>query len=343
MSGGVDSTYAARLLIDAGHTVEGAVLVMHEYTEVEDATKAARTLGIPITVVDCRDDFDKYVKSNLVNEYKNGRTPNPCIVCNENVKFKRLYDLTLERGFDAIATGHYARIESITEGAKSRYVIASARDGKKDQAYMLYRLPQSILAKLLLPLGELLKADVKQDAEENELIAPDKKESQEICFLPDGHHAEYIESVIGKSPEGYFIDESGNNIGMHKGILRYTVGQRKGLGISMGKRVFVTEINPVDNTVKLSDSPAKTDIVEIEAIIPQDPVQTEWNSEELTVKLRYQAPKVPCTVEILGSNRARIRLNASARSVAKGQSAVVFDSRGRVVLGGFISDTSRLK
>lgn len=223
ISGGVDSAFAAKKLILEGHEVEGAVLIMHEFTELSAAREAAESVGIRLYEIDCRDSFNE-IKQNFVSEYINARTPNPCIICNERVKFKMLYDFAIERGFDAIATGHYARVERLN----GRYTLAIPEDERKEQTYMLYRLPQNILSRLILPLSEGKKTNIRIIAKEQGISAANREDSQEICFLPNGGHTDYIESVAGKSVEGNFVDENGRVLGRHKGIIHYTVGQRKG-------------------------------------------------------------------------------------------------------------------
>ena len=282
ISGGVDSAYAAKRLLLLGHTVEGAVLIMHEHTELSAAHDAASSVGIKLHEIDCRDSF-KDIKDNFVSEYINARTPNPCIICNERVKFRTLYDFALEQGFDAIATGHYAKIVE----QDGRYALAMPEDRRKEQTYMLYRLPQSILSSLVLPLSEGTKSEIRVASEEYGISAANRGDSQEICFLPEGNHTEYIESVAGKCPEGNFIDRDGKVLGRHRGIIHYTVGQRKGLGISLGERAFVTEINPVDNTVTLSPDVEGKDSLELSDVVYSGMPEPDFEVEvELDVKLR---------------------------------------------------------
>ena len=330
ISGGVDSAFAAKQLMLSGHEVEGAVLIMHEHTELEAAREAAASVGIKLHEIDCRGSFEE-IKQNFVSEYINARTPNPCIICNERVKFKTLYDFAMERGFDAISTGHYAKITRIGE----RYALAMPEDNRKEQTYMLYRLPQNILSKLVLPLSEGKKTDIRVIAKEQGISAADRSDSQEICFLPEGNHTEYIESVAGKCPEGNFIDEAGNILGRHKGIIHYTVGQRKGLGISLGERAFVTEIDPVENTVTLSPNMAgKTDVELCGVVYSGMTPPTEETEAELYVKLRYTAPLVKTRARLYPDGRAHLTLE-SPQKFAPGQSAVLYRD-GIVMLGGFI-------
>ncbi len=331
ISGGVDSAFAAKKLLLEGHHVEGAVLIMHDYTELSAAREAARSVGIPLHEIDCRTGFEE-IKQNFVTEYINARTPNPCIICNERVKFKTLYDFAMKCGFDMIATGHYARIAE--QGG--RYALAMAEDIKKDQTYMLYRLPQHILSKLLLPLCEGTKAEIRAAAAEQGISAADRADSQEICFLPEGGHTDYIEQMAGKCPEGDFVDNQGKILGRHKGIIHYTVGQRKGLGISLGSRAFVTAIDPISNTVTLSTEMTGRSTLEITDIVYSGLTPPTGEQEiTLDVKLRYTAPLTPVTAHLYPDGRATLTLK-SPQKFAPGQSAVLYKN-GTVLLGGFIN------
>ena len=330
ISGGVDSAYAAKKLILDGHQVEGAVLIMHDYTELDAAREAAESVGIKLYEIDCRDRFEE-IKKNFVSEYTNGRTPNPCIICNERVKFRTLYDFAMENGFDAIATGHYARLTEID----GRFALAMPEDKRKEQTYMLYRLPAEILSRLVLPLSEGTKTEIREKASEQGISAANRSDSQEICFLPEGNHTEYIESVAGKCPEGDFVDNEGKILGRHKGIIHYTVGQRKGLGISLGERAFVTEINPENNTVTLSPKMSGKDTVYLTGVVysgmeyPKDEMVVQ-----LDVKLRYTAPLVKVTAHLYSDGTAVLHL-LEPQKFAPGQSAVLYRD-GVVMLGGFI-------
>lgn len=330
ISGGVDSAFAAKKLLLSGHEVEGAVLIMHDYTELSAAREAGASVGIKLHEIDCTSAFEQ-IKANFVSEYVNARTPNPCIICNERVKFKLLYDFAMEHGFDAIATGHYARVVKMD----GRYSLAMPEDSRKEQTYMLYRLPQHILSRLVLPLSEGTKSEIRLMAEEQGISAANREDSQEICFLPNGGHTDYIESVAGKSEEGNFVDTQGKILGRHKGIIHYTVGQRKGLGISLGERAFVTEIDPVSNTVTLSPSLLGKNSLTVTDIVYSGltPIAEEGELE-LEVKLRYTAPLVKARVRIHSDNTATVSL-ASPQKFAPGQSAVFYRD-GIVMLGGFI-------
>ena len=337
MSGGLDSTYAARELQRLGHEVCGAVLLMHSYTETEAAERAAKSLGIPLCVLDCKEEFEKKVVSNFISEYQKGRTPNPCIICNEEIKFKYLYEFAMANGFEKIATGHYANIVEVCVNGNKRYAVSCALDTKKDQTYMLYRLPQNILSSLIFPLYDKEKSLIREKAANEGLFSKEKDESQEICFIPDNDHAEFIKERGYPEKYGYYINNEGKILGEHSGIVKYTVGQRKGLGIALGKRVFVTGINPIDNTVTLSDSPAMSDTLTVTDIVFSG-LDGLAVGEELTtyVKLRYLAPRVECMVKYLGDGRAEVRLLTPQKSVTPGQSAVFYEG-DTVLFGGFIS------
>lgn len=331
LSGGVDSAAAAKILLDKGHTVEGATLVMHEYTELDAARRVADSVGIPLHVIDCRTDFDKYVRANLVAEYRAGRTPNPCIVCNATVKFPMLAAYAREHGFDAIATGHYARTVTIGD----RTAVAMASDPKKDQSYMLYRLPEDVLRMLVLPLADLTKPEIRAYAASAGIPVADKADSLEICFLPDGDHAGYIESVAGKSPEGDFVDQNGKVLGRHGGITRYTVGQRKGLGVSLGARAFVTDIDPVTHRITLSTEPSKHRFIRITDIVFSGISEPKPGRVlSVSVKVRYAAPPQPAKFTYLGEGIAELEFDYPL-TAAPGQSAVAYLD-GTVILGGFI-------
>ncbi len=336
MSGGLDSTYAAMKLKSEGHNVEGAVLLMHEFTDIAAARSAADSIGIKLHTVDCRDAFST-VRENFVSEYLKGRTPNPCIICNPAVKFRYLADFAREHGFDRIATGHYAEIVRIVHENHTVYALKSAKDTKKDQTYMLCRLPQDILSMLVLPLADEVKTDIRTDAKDKGIDAADKKDSQEICFIPDGDYASYIEHRAGAVPCGRFVDTEGNTLGTHKGIIRYTIGQRKGLGISLGGRAFVNEINATDNTVMLAPSPKLTDTLYIDDIVYSGyPEPSDSEQLDVQVKLRYSSALQNARLVLKKGERGQLLLDTPAGSVTPGQSAVAYKD-GVVLLSGFIS------
>ena len=333
MSGGFDSTLAAKRLIDDGHKVEGAILVMHEYTETESAVCACNKLGIPLHIIDCKEIFTKNVKENFKNEYKNGRTPNPCVICNPTVKFFALFCFARENGFDRIATGHYARVVKRAHADREYSVIARAADSSKDQSYMLYRLPTEILDMLILPLEDDVKSELRACVRGTEFEIIDRPDSQEICFIPDGNYAAFVDEG-GEMLRGSFVDEEGRVLGEHKGIAHYTVGQRKGLGIALGERMFVTALNAERNEVVLGTQPLMSDEFMVEGLHLAYPVDSKVL--RVGVKIRYAARVEDATVSILDSDRALVRLDAPARSVTPGQSAVFYDG-DTVIGGGFIS------
>ena len=336
MSGGLDSTYAALKLIEEGHSVEGAVLIMHDYTELDSARASAKELGIVLHEIDCREEFSKAVIPDFAEQYRKGRTPNPCIVCNREVKFKVLCDFARLNGFDKAATGHYARIvRKMTEnGEKS--ILARSGDEKKDQTYMLWRLTPEMLDMLVFPLATLTKNEIRESAREKGISSAERAESQEICFIPSGNYGEYIEQRYGKSPEGNFVDENGKILGRHKGIIHYTVGQRKGLGIALGQRAFITDIDIKSNDITLSLAAKETEKFTVSNLVFSAVHKMRvGQARDFLVKVRYQAPPVPARVELIEEDRVAVTLLSPARSVTAGQSAVFYDG-DELAFGGFI-------
>lgn len=338
MSGGVDSTYAAHRLRKLGHEVEGAVLIMHAYTERQAAIDAAKSVGIPLHIIDCTEVFRSRVQTAFASEYRMGRTPNPCVICNSEVKFRILADTAKELGFDKIATGHYAKICE----ENGRYCIKKGKDAHKDQSYVLWRLPQDILSMLIFPLSEDEKTDVKEDARSIGLSSADREESQEICFLPDGNHPKFIEEFTGKADEpGWFVDEDGNRLGSHPGITHFTVGQRKGLGISLGKRMFITKIDAEEKTVTLSSDPNRCteEFSTFGAAFGAIGEPAAGTVIRAKVKVRYLAPPVEAEYTYLGDGKGKVHLLTPARAVTPGQSAVFYDE-DRLLFGTFIGETT---
>jgi tRNA-specific 2-thiouridylase len=330
MSGGVDSAYSAIKLKEMGHDVTGIFLLMHDYADVEGARACAADVGIPLIVEDCRKAFSQTVEKKFAEEYLCGRTPNPCIICNAEIKFKRMYEIAREKGFDKIATGHYASVRE----RDGLYSVLRARDEKKDQSYVLWRLGQDILSMMLFPLWDDLKSEVKERTREKGVSAAYKEESQEICFIPDNDYATYIESNYKKSRSGAFVDEEGRVLGEHKGIIHYTVGQRKGLGISASERLFVKEIDAEKNKIILSpEDRVGRDSFYINDMVFSGLVPMEEGELDLFVKVRYLAPPVRAHITFEGA-RARVDLTEK-RVITPGQSAVFYDENA-VMLGGFI-------
>ncbi len=330
MSGGLDSTFAASILKSEGHDISGVLLDMHGYTDTDGAVKAANEVGVPLKTVDCRERFERDVALYFAKEYSLGRTPNPCTVCNRLVKFEALLEQASLGGFDKIATGHYARVGF----ENGRYFIKKGADIKKDQSYMLWNLTQEQLSMLCLPLGEATKSDVRESARDAGISSAEKPESQDICFLPDGNYAEYVESKMGASLPGNFIDGDGKVLGKHKGIIHYTVGQRRGLGIALGQRMFVSSIDPKNNTVTLL--PDGGDICKAAVLSSLNFQKLEppsvGDSIQAEIKIRYAAPPIPCKVSFC-ENYAKVEFLAPVKSVTPGQSGVIYIDDG-ILAGG---------
>lgn len=336
LSGGLDSTYAAHLLKEQGHEVISASVIMHEYTDVKAAEEAAIAVGIPHIVLDAREAFRERVISRFVSDYVAGRTPNPCVICNPTVKFAALCEYAEENGFDAVSTGHYASVLK----EKGRYFIRRGDDGAKDQSYVLWRLTQEQLSMLYLPLAGMKKSDIREQAAALGYRAAEAKESQEICFIPDDDYVGYLERTTNQTfPEGDFLNAQGDVIGRHKGLIRYTVGQRKGLG-AFGRPMFVSRLDPEANTVTLvpagqefSTSMRVSDL----RFLKLPPVLE--GSIEATVKVRYSAKPTPCRITFLG-DCAEVSFLAPVRAVTPGQSAVFYDGND-VLFGGMIDGSGQ--
>lgn len=325
LSGGVDSSVAAALLKKEGYEVFGVTLLLNdgENSFIDDAKAVAEKLDIPFTVLDFRDKFKKYVKDEFVKEFKAGRTPNPCVICNKMIKFGALFDYAEENGFDYVATGHYAKIKE-ENGIFSLYMAESR---EKDQTYFLYALNQAKLSKILMPLGNFDKDTVRKLAKEFNLPVWQKKDSQDICFIPDGYKNAYLKKFLSDEP-GDFLDTDGNVIGHHTGIFNYTYGQRKGLG-AFGKPMFVLSINPNDNSITLGESGqefSKSFIIEDVNLMADLP-----NTFSCTCKVRYSTNSLPCTVTC-NEGVCRVTLDTPARSITPGQACVFYD--GNRLLGG---------
>ena len=347
LSGGVDSAVAAYLLKEAGYDVVGVTLRTwvgsdgeeSRCCEIDDARDTARAIGIPYHVFNCLDDFERKVTRPFIDDYLRGRTPNPCVVCNREIKWERLLHYAQVLGADFVATGHYASVVRLDNG---RYTVRKALHAEKDQTYMLYRLTQEQLAKTLMPLGEYSKQEVRAIAEKAGIKVAAKPDSQEICFVPDGDYAGYIIKNAGCDVpgEGNFVDEAGNVLGRHKGIIRYTVGQRKGLGVALGRLAYVKRICPETNEIILGSA----EDVRCAAIECRDmnfmsvPAPREGEKLECSVKVRYRHPGQRATVEAVGGDRVRITFGEPVGSAAPGQSAVFYDAEGCVVGGGVISE-----
>ena len=345
MSGGVDSAVTAYLLKKAGHEVIGVTLrtwVSEDGDEgrccdIDDARSASWKIGIPYHSLNCLAEFKKEVTDPFVEDYIKGLTPNPCVICNRTVKWEKMCYMAEVLEADYVATGHYATIIKLPNG---RYTVKKAVHAEKDQTYMLYRLTQEQLAKTMMPLGEYAKSDVRKIAEEAGIPVAAKKDSQEICFVPDGNYADYInENCEGEiPPEGNFVDEDGNILGKHKGIIHYTVGQRKGLGIALGYPAFVKKICADTNEVVL----AKNEALFSREIMCRDlnfmsiPDLKTGEKVRAAVKIRYHHAGTAAEIEMVDEDRVKITFDEPVRAAAPGQSAVFYDENDCVVGGGII-------
>ena len=346
MSGGVDSAVAAYLLKQAGHDVIGVTLRTWQgenggdsrCCEIDDARETARIIGIPYHAFNCVSDFEHKVVRPFIDGYLHGVTPNPCVVCNRVIKWERMLYYAQVLKADLIATGHYAYVVRLDNG---RYTVREAAHAEKDQTYMLYRLTQEQLAKTLMPLGGYTKREVRGIAESASLRVASKPDSQEICFVEDGDYAGFIEKNAGcELPgAGKYIDENGGVIGVHKGIIHYTVGQRRGLGIALGRRAYVKKICADTNEIVLG-----TGEVVCRELICEDvnymSIPSLAPGEELCckVKVRYSHAGKNAVVTSAGDGRVRVRFTEHVGFAAPGQSAVFYDGDGCVIGGGFISD-----
>ena len=344
MSGGVDSSVCAALLLKEGYDVSGVTLRLYDgedydsgktrtccsLSDVEDARAVCVRMGIKHYAFNFKEDFKEYVIKNFIDEYENGRTPNPCIECNRHIKFDAMLLRAETLGYDKIATGHYASLKKAENG---RYLLCLAADATKDQTYVLYSMTQKQLSKTLFPLGALTKPQVRKIAEENGFVNAKKPDSQDICFVPDGDYAGFIERFTGKTAlHGDFINETGEKLGEHKGVIRYTVGQRKGLGIALGKHAYVIEKNPQNNTVTLGDEDAlfyKRVLVKDVNFIPFDELS---EGMRVTAKLRYRHKEQPAVISPAENGCVLIEFDEPQRAPSAGQAAVFYD--GDIVVGG---------
>ncbi len=339
MSGGVDSSVAAWLLLEQGYRVEGVTFRLWEEDlpegeaaqGVEDARRVCRQLGIPHRVADLRPLFREQVVDVFAAQYAAGRTPNPCILCNRHIKLGAFCRLAGELGMEYIATGHYARVIR-GEGGCPELLRGSCRE--KDQSYVLYPITPEQLEMLLLPLGEYSKEKIRALAAQQGLAVAHKPDSQDICFIPDGNHAAFLRRYTGRELlPGNFVDESGKILGPHKGLQRYTVGQRKGLGISLGRTMYVSALSPDTGEITLVEEEEKlfsrrVEVEQVHYLVPEmgnRPVEAE-------VKLRYAHRAAPALLTPLGGGRVSILFHQPQRAATPGQAAVFY--QGDRVLGG---------
>ena len=337
MSGGVDSAVTAALVSKsdsaAGITLrlydgDNSELIKKLDREAGDAADVCKKLNIPHTVLDLKSEFNNFVIKYFIDEYMAGRTPNPCIQCNIHIKFGSMMQYANQNGFDKIATGHYARIEK----SGDKFLLKKALDHTKDQSYVLYGLTQEQLSKTVFPLGDYTKAQAREIAEQMKLCVARKSDSQDICFVPDGDYAAFIEQASGvKFNEGNYLDLSGKILGKHKGVIHYTVGQRKGLGIALGHHAFVLSKNANTNEVVLGDEEnlfyKRVEIKNVNII-----AAGSLDGVRAAGKLRYRHTEQPCTVHQTAKDRIVLEFDTPQRAPSPGQAAVIYD--GDIVLGG---------
>ena len=334
MSGGVDSSAAALLLKQQGYRVGGATFLMYDgcpENNVADAKAVCERLGIPHVVLDYRALFKENVLDPFAACYQRGQTPNPCVMCNRHIKFGAFCEDARRLGYGKIATGHYARV--VWDGQAGLYQLWKSKNQKKDQSYVLYHLSQQQLGMLLLPLEDIEKEQVRLLAEEAGLAVSQKPDSQDICFIPDGDYAGFIARYTGKAGKpGDFIDEQGKVLGQHQGVMHYTIGQRRGLGIALGVKRTVSRIDPEKNTVTLSDDSAvfsrvlfAGEVHMIDEKVPEKPAACQ-------AKIRYAHRPAPAQVFSLPDGRVRVEFDEAQRAATPGQAVVFYD--GEQVLGG---------
>ena len=346
MSGGVDSSVAAYLLKQQGYDVIGVTMQIwqdeDQFTQaesggccglsaVDDARRVADRLEIPYYVMNFKREFKKNVMDYFTAEYLKGRTPNPCIACNRYVKWESLLQRSLEIGADYIATGHYARVEQLSNG---RYAIRNSVTAAKDQTYALFNLTQKQLSHTLMPVGDYTKDEIRAIAEDIGLMVAHKKDSQEICFVPDNDYAKFIEENSDcRIDEGNFVDKYGNILGRHKGITHYTVGQRKGLNLALGHPVFVTEIRPETNEVVIGENEDvfsnRLTCRNLNWMAIEDLGDQEMR---VSAKIRYSHKGALCTIRKIGEDRVECVFDEPQRAATPGQAVVFYD--GEYVVGG---------
>ncbi|HUO06352.1 MAG TPA: tRNA 2-thiouridine(34) synthase MnmA [Candidatus Binataceae bacterium] len=352
MSGGVDSSVAAAILREDGYDVIGVAMRLAEphpnaspvgnssprrgtccsHDDFEDARRVAERMDFPFYVIDLRAEFGARVIDNFVAEYLGGRTPNPCVMCNREIKFDRLWSRARALEADFIATGHYARIE---RGADNLFHLMRAADESKDQSYFLFTLGQDELARTLFPLGNMTKDEVRKRARELGLANADKPDSQEICFVPGGDYARFVEqnSMPESIRPGRILDAAGNELAAHAGVHRFTVGQRRGLGIATGEPLYVREIRALAGDIVVAPRTELTSQGLIaERVSVTDPEAASRGAIPVEVKIRYRHPPIPANLNLESGGRALVRFARSGPAVTPGQACVFY--RGEEVVGG---------
>ena len=330
MSGGVDSSVAAYLMQQAGFDCIGATMHLWDNAPAADAQKIAQRLGMPFFVFDNTEDFRNAVVEPFIRCYETGGTPNPCVSCNRHLKFDALLKKALELDCQYIVTGHYAQIRK--DPTTDRYLLYKAADRAKDQSYFLSCLTQNQLAHVKFPLGALTKDEVRSIAQAQDFINARKKDSQDICFIPDGNYKAFMESYTGKTyPAGDFLDQAGNVIGRHNGAVGYTIGQRKGLGIALGTPAYVCEKSMENNTVTVGPDQALFSNTLTAADWNWIPFPTLTDPLQCKARVRYRHTEQPATVYPEDNGRARVEFDEPQRAITPGQTVVLYD--GDMVIG----------
>ncbi len=340
MSGGVDSSVAAYQMLQLGYCCAGSTMRLCDEELLntpltdswEDARRIAENLGIPFFVMSCQAAFRQCVVEPFIDCYENGGTPNPCVYCNKKLKFGLFLEEALQKGYDCIATGHYAEIKK--DPTTGRHLLYRAADGSKDQTYFLYSLTQHQLAHTCFPLGALTKEQVRTIAAEQNFLNAQKKDSQDICFIPDGDYVTFMKRYTGKTyPVGNYLDKDGNVLGQHSGAVSYTIGQRKGLGIALGAPAYVCAKDMDANTVTLDTDEA---VLFHTTLLANDwnwiPFPTLTEPLRVTAKVRYRHKEQPATVYPEDNGFARVVFDTPQRAITTGQAVVLYD--GDLVIGG---------
>ncbi len=340
MSGGVDSSVTALMLKNQGYDVIGITMLLKPsltkedeanlYSEANDASLVCKKIGIEHYIVDFREKFSRTITDYFVDEYFSGRTPNPCVRCNSTMKFGAMLDYALSLGCDKLATGHYAEIETVEDR-----IVLKKSDSPKDQSYFLYNLKQHQLKHIMFPMLSMDKNSARELAKKYDLPVADKPDSQDICFVKDKSYIDFINSYSKKTmPQGNFLDNNGNTIGKHGGIYKYTIGQRRGLGIALGYRCYVSAIDPLKNTVTISADTGNGNYELTVKNVNLIPFDTLKEPMDVMVKIRYRATPEPATITQLSNGDIKVAFKQSQKYFCPGQSAVFYD--GDVVIGGGI-------
>jgi len=333
LSGGVDSSTAALLLKDSGYRVEGAIMVFEGVPQekIRAAARVAEQLQINFHLVDVQREFRDLIISDFIAEYRRGRTPNPCVLCNKLMKFGLLFKRVSEVGTDRIATGHYAKLDK----QKGRYLLKRGCD-ENEQSYFLYRLDQNQLSRTILPLGQYTKDEVREIARKHKLPTATQKKSQDVCFIRDGEYASFLKKSIPESP-GPIFNTEGKAVGQHNGIIHYTIGQRHGIGISHKHPYYVTRIDAAQNAIYIGE---KRDAYKKEFIVTDlnfIPFDTLKQSMQISTKVRYFSPASEARIEPIGQDKIKVIFTKPQWAIAPGQSAV-FYQKDLVIGGGLIDE-----